>query len=66
MTHTPKDRRLNVMKLALFCVWEGARVWPLKNHSFDMHLNHLGPVSCYIPSLRVHLGVAAGTTVVGG
>ena len=27
-------------------VWEDARVWAHWNHSFDMHLRYLGPVSC--------------------
>ena len=66
MTHTQKDRHLKVMNLALFCVWGGARVWAFKNHSFDSHLNYLGPVSCYIPSLRVRHGVAAGTALADG
>ena len=38
------------MNLVLFYVWEDARVWAHWNHSLDMHLNYLGPVSCFSPS----------------
>ena len=38
------------MILVLFYVWEDARVWAHWNHSFDMHLSYLGPVSCSFPS----------------
>ena len=38
------------MDLVLFFVWENARVWVHWNHSFDMHLSYLGPVSCSFPS----------------
>ena len=31
-------------------VWEDARVWAHWNHSFDMHLSYLGPVSCVFSS----------------
>ena len=36
--------------LALFYVWENARVWAHWNHSLDMHLSYLGPVSCILIS----------------
>ena len=36
------------MNLALFCVWEDARVWANCNQSFDMPLNYPGPVSCFL------------------
>ena len=29
-----------------FCIWEDAKVWAHWNHSFDMPLSSLGPVSC--------------------
>ena len=32
--------------LGLFYVWEDARVWALRNHSFHMHLSYLWPISC--------------------
>ena len=38
------------MNLALFCVWEDAKVWAHWNYSYDMHLNYLEPVSCFSPS----------------
>ena len=38
------------MNLALFYVWEDTRVWADWNHSFDMHLNHPGPVSYFSTS----------------
>ena len=38
------------MNLEIFRVWEDARGWVPWNHSFDMHLNYLGPVSCFSPS----------------
>ena len=38
------------MNLVLFYVWEVARIWAHWNHSFDMHLSYLGPVSCSFPS----------------
>ena len=34
------------MNVVLFYVWEDARVWAYWNHSFYMHFNYLGPVSC--------------------
>ena len=49
------------MNLGLFCVWEDARVWVHWSHSFEMHLNYLGPVSCFSPSW-----VPSGCTVWGG
>ena len=36
------------MNLALFYVWEDARVWANWNHSSDMHFNYLGPVSSFL------------------
>ena len=44
-THTQRTRYLKLMNWALFCVWEDARVGAHWNHSFDMHLSYLGPVS---------------------
>ena len=49
------------MNLALFYVWEDARVWAHWNHSFAMHLSSLGPVSCVFASW-----VPSGCTVGGG
>ena len=45
----------------LFYVWEDARVWAHWNHSFDMHLSSLGPVSWSFSSW-----VSSGYTVQGG
>ena len=45
-----KTRHLKLINLALFCAWEDTRVWTYYNHSFDMHLNCLGPISCFSPS----------------
>ena len=36
------------MKLALCYVWEDARVWAHRNHSFDKDLNYLGPASFFL------------------
>ena len=45
----------------LFYIWEDARVWAHWNHSFDMHLSYLGPVSCVFSSWvsGCTIGVAA-------
>ena len=48
-THT-HNRYLKLMNLALFCVWKDARVWARWNHSFDIHLTCLEPVSFVCPS----------------
>ena len=48
---------------ALFYVWEDARVWAHGNHSLDMHLNYLGPVSCFSSS-EFPSGRAIGTSAV--
>ena len=45
-----KTRYLKLMNLALYCVWEDARVWAFWNHSSDMLHYNLRPVSCYFPS----------------
>lgn len=45
-----KTRYLKLMNLALYCVWEDARVWAFWNHSFDMLHYNLRPVSCFLPS----------------
>ena len=37
------------MNLALSYACKDARVWAYGNHSFDVHLNHLGSVSCPSP-----------------
>ena len=36
------------MNLLLFYRWEEARVWAFGNHSLDVHLNCLGPVSHFL------------------
>ena len=41
-----KTRYPKLSNVALFFVWEDARVWAHWNHSFHMHLSYLGPVSC--------------------
>ena len=45
----------------LFYVWEDPRVWAHWNHSFDLHLSSLGPVSCVFTSW-----VSSGLTVGSG
>ena len=52
-----KSQTLKLMIIVLFYIWEDARVWAHWNHSFDMHLSYLGPVSCFSPiwiPLRAH------------
>ena len=44
------NQKLKIMNLALFSVWEEARVWAHGNHSFDLQLSYLWPVSCSFPS----------------
>ena len=43
-------RYLKLRNLALFYVWEDAKLWAHWNHSFDGHLSFLGPVSCIFTS----------------
>ena len=45
-----KSQTLKLMIIVLFYIWEDARVWAHWNHSFDMHLSYLGPVSCFLQS----------------
>lgn len=55
-THT-HTRHLKLMALALFSVWEDARVWTHCSYSFDRRLSSLGPISCFssiLSPLRVH------------
>ena len=40
-----ETRYVSLRSLALFFVQEDARVWVYWNHSFDLHLSYLGPVS---------------------
>ena len=42
-----KTRYLKLVIRTLFYVWEGITVWAYWSHSFDTHLNYLGPVSCF-------------------
>ena len=44
------NQKLKIKNIALFCIWEGARVWAHGNYSFDLQLSYLGPVSCSFPS----------------
>lgn len=49
-----------VNDLALFYGWEDARVWGHRHYSFDVHVNCLGPGSCFLHlecSSRYTLGV---------
>ena len=62
MTANHKNQTSQVIILVLFCVWEDARVWAHWNYSFDMHLNYLGLVSCFLhPEFP-----SRGTTELGG
>ena len=56
-----KTRYHKWRNLVPFSVWEDARVWTHWNHSFDMHLSQLGPVSCVFTSW-----VPSGLTVGSG
>ena len=51
---------LELRNLALFCVWEDARAWAHWDHSFDIHLSYLGPVSCVFTSW-VSTGLTLGS-----
>ena len=51
---------LKVRNLALFYVWEDARLWAHWNHSFDMHLTYLGPISSVFISW-VSTGLTTGS-----
>ena len=51
------------MNLALFKVWDDARVWSYWNHSFDMNLGHLESVSCSFPSWVPSRGTTVGGLV---
>ena len=44
-----KSSQINVFS-KVFNVWVDARVLAYRNHSFDMHLNYIGSVSCFSPS----------------
>ena len=55
-------RKLDISRsLALFCIWEDGRIWTRWNHSFDMHLSYLGPVSYFLilSFLNLYMGVTA-------
>ena len=67
VVRTPKDcyelkktRYLKWRNLALFYVWEDARVWAHWNRSFDVHLIYAGPIPCVFSSW-----VSSGCTVGG-
>ena len=49
ITANHRNRPLKLMILVLFYIWEDERQGSLK-YFFDMHLNYLGPVSCFSPS----------------
>ena len=40
----PLEKNQIKVNLALFSVWEDAKVWAHWNHSFDMHLTYLGRI----------------------
>ena len=49
--HTPPTHKLilQLRNLALFSIWEDARVWVHWNHSFDKHLSYLGArILCFL------------------
>ena len=54
-----KPKYLKLRNLALFHVWEDARVWAHRNHSFDMHLSCLAAVSLHPEFPQVLLLVVA-------
>ena len=49
---------------SLLYMWEDAKVWAQWNHSFAMHLSHLGPVFCFSPSW-VPSGCTPGSSISG-
>ena len=57
----PRRQHLKLSSLVLFYVWEVARVWAHWNHSLDMQLSYLGPVSCILISW-----VSSGLTIGSG
>ena len=61
VVETSKDERNQISPGNEFStfLWEDVRVWAHENHSLDMHLNHLGAVSCFSPAW-VPLGCTAG------
>ena len=56
-----KTRYPKLRNLELFYIWEDSRVWAHWNHSFDMYLSYLGPVSCVFTTW-----VSSGLTVGSG
>ena len=56
-----KTRYPKLRNLALFYIWEDARVRAHRNHSLDMHLSYLGPVPCVLTSW-----VSSGLTMGSG
>ena len=59
-----KTRYPRLRNLALFYVWEDAKVWSHWNHSFDMHLNYLGPVSrVFISWVPSGLSIGSGCSL---
>ena len=44
-----KNQTLKLMIVELLYIWEDVRVWAHWNHSFDMHVSYLGPVSSFFP-----------------
>ena len=61
VVETSKDARNQISPGNEFStfLWEDVRVWAHENHSLDMHLTHLGAVSCFSPAW-VPLGCTAG------
>ena len=56
-----ETRYVSLRSLALFFVQEDARVWVYWNHSFDLHLRYLGPVSwVFISWVSSGLNVGSG------
>ena len=49
-----KPKYLKLRNLALFHVWEDARVWAHRNHSFDMHLSFWQRYLCILSFLRFY------------
>ena len=45
--HKTQTSWVNHFILVLFYVWKDVRSWACWNYSFDMHLNYLGPLSCF-------------------
>ena len=69
MTANHKKQISQINDFSAFLCMRRFKVWAHWNYSFDMHLNCLGPASCFSPSwipLRAHHGGGQGRDGCGG